>query len=686
MRPRRAAALASVPVLAAGALLGLLPGPAVADTPPVRVTVDVRAGLESMPDTGLGVNDAIWDSQLGATGTTDRLAAAGVKVLRYPGGSYGDIYHWETHTAPGGYVAPGTDFDTFMASARQVGAQPMLIANYGTGTPEEAAGWVRYANVTKGYGVRYWTVGNENYGNGLYGSAWEADDHADKSATAYANGVVAFSRARKAVDPTIEIGAVLTTPGSWPDGLVGSGDQGTWNKTVLSIAGPAVDFVDLHWYPGGSAAESLSRTAHVDDMIQLTREQITRYAGPGAGRIRISLTETNVDQGRTTQPGALFLADAYSDLLEDGVFTVNWWNVHNGIDRVSTVGGRTDYGDFGLLSSGNCTADGTVCEPALNTPFAPWFGLSMVDTFVRPGDQFVRAGTDQPLVTAHAARRPDGDLAVLLVNKDPDAARTVTLDYAGWTPAAGAPTVHTFGDGATAITTATAGSATSQTLPAYSLTTLVLHPADPTAGRPGAPGRPVAGAVTDRTATLSWSAAEPGARPVAKYEVYRHAGGVGEQLGETTGTSYTARNLVPGTRYTVTVVARDATGAASWSSPPVTFVTGTPAGSSCTVRFTDTSDWGNGFVGSIDIANTGTRPVDGWTLSFTWPRAWQQLNSGWNATWTQSGPTVRVVNGDGNRSLAPGASTTVGFVGGYSGPNVAPAVFTLNGTVCTTLP
>ena len=173
-----------------------------------------------MPGTALGVNDAVWDSQLGTDATSDLLKAAGVRMMRYPGGSYGDIYHWQDNTAPGGYVAPGTDFDTFMASVQRVGAQPMLIANYGTGTPEEAAGWVRYANVTKGYGAKYWEIGNENYGNGHYGADWEADNHADKSAVAYADGVVAYSDAMKAVDPTVKIGAVLTMPANWPDGLV----------------------------------------------------------------------------------------------------------------------------------------------------------------------------------------------------------------------------------------------------------------------------------------------------------------------------------------------------------------------------------------------------------------------------------------------------------------------------------
>src|SRR5262249_33149984 len=161
---------------------------------------------------------------------------------------------------PGGYVAPNTDFDTFMGSVQRVGAQPMIIANYGTGTPDEAADWVRYANVTKQYGVKYWTIGNELYGNGHYGANWEADNHADKSPAGYANGVVAFADAMKAVDPTVKIGAVLTMPANWPDAVVADGDGGNWNKTVLGIAGSKIDFVDLHWYPGGgSAAESLGK-------------------------------------------------------------------------------------------------------------------------------------------------------------------------------------------------------------------------------------------------------------------------------------------------------------------------------------------------------------------------------------------------------------------------------------------
>ncbi|MBB2940713.1 hypothetical protein FB565_000417 [Actinoplanes lutulentus] len=665
--------LASTVLLAATTLL--IPStasgaPAAAD---VRADVDIRAGLATVGDTAVGVNHAIWDSQLGTPAVSGLLKDAGVRMLRYPGGSYADIYHWKDHTAPGGYVAPDTDFDTFMAGARATGAEPMIIANYGTGTAQEAADWVRYANVTKDYDATYWTIGNENYGNGHYGSAWEADDHADKSPKEYASTVVAYANAMKAVDPTIKVGAVLTMPGNWPDGIVGAGDAGTWNQEVLTRAGSVIDFVDVHWYPGGgTAAETLTKPAQIQDAVHLLQQQIQRYAGR---EIAISMTETNVEVGRNTQPGALFLADVYSGLLAQGVFTVQWWNVHNGLGTVSEVAGQTDYGDYGLLSSGNCNADNTVCQPPLNTPFAPYHALSLIGDFARGGDQFIGAGTNNSLVSAHAVRRPNGDVAVLLINKDPDAAHTVALNYHGFTPSAATPAVATFANGAAGVTTAPAGTAGAQTLSPYSISLITLRPERTDGVAPKAPGQPAA-TVTDRTATISWPATAGG----GKYEVYQHNGGAAQLLGETTGTSLTVRNLEPGRRYTISAVARDGAGRLSPASPPLTFTTGTPANAACTVTFRDTNDWGNGYVGQIDITNNTPNAIGNWTLTFSWPTAWQSLNSGWNATWTQSDRTVRVT---GDSPLAAGASTSAGFVGSYSGPNVLPTVFTLNGTVCT---
>jgi hypothetical protein len=662
-----ALALAATPLMTPSA-------PALADAE-VGITVNVRAGLETVSDTAVGVNHAVWDTHLGSDAVADLMGGAGVRMMRYPGGSYGDIYHWRDNTAPGGFVAPNTDFDHFMSGVRRAGAGAIVIANYGTGTPQEAADWVRYANVEKGYGVKYWEIGNELYGNGHYGAQWEADNHADKSPAGYANNVVQYAQAMKAVDPTVKIGAVLTTPGNWPDGIVAGGDAGTWNQVVLSTAGAAIDFAILHWYPGGATGtEALAKTQHIPDAMRLVRQQIERYAHKDLG---IAVTEVNTGYGMNTQPGALFAADAYATLTAGGAFTVDWWNVHNGIGTVSAVAGQTDYGDFGLLSSANCLADGTTCQPALNTPFAPYHALAMVSAFARPGDQYVRAAAADPLVKVHAARRPNGDLAVLLINQDPDAAKQVRLQYAGYTPAASAQ-VLTFGNGDAAISTA-AGSATSLTIAPYSLTTLVLRPSAPSTA-PATPGRPTATAVTARDATLTWPAGGTG----VKYEIHRQNGTISEQWGETTGTSFTVHNLVPGTTYTANVIARDGAGRISWASPPVTFRTGTPATSSCAVTFTDTTNWGSGYVASVDIANTGTMTIDSWTLAFSWPTPWQRMDGGWNGTWTQTGATVRVANADFNRSLAPGATANIGFVAAYQGPNVTPDVFTLNGVLCTT--
>jgi cellulase/cellobiase CelA1 len=659
-----------------------LPAPpaAMAADTSTDVTVNARAGLGAVSDASIGVNHAVWDTALGTPEVADLLHGAGVQLMRYPGGSYGDIYHWRDNTAPGGYVAPNTDFDHFMAGVQRAGGQAMVIANYGTGSAQEAADWVSYANVQKHYGVKYWEIGNELYGNGHYGANWEADNHADKSPAAYAQGVVAYAQAMKAVDPTVKIGAVLTTAANWPDGLVGGGDAGTWNQVVLSIAGPSIDFAILHWYPGGSnGPDALSKTSQVADATWLVRQQIAKYAGPDASRIGLAVTEMNTGYGQNTQPGALFAADSYATLMENGVFNVDWWNVHNGIGTVSTVGSETDYNDFGLLSSANCNSDG-VCQPAFNTPFAPYYGIAMISKFARPGGQLVRATATDPLVKAHAARQPNGDLAVLLVNTDPDNGKSVTLHYAGYSPAAGVPQVSTFTTGASQITTAATGTATSQTLPPYSLTTVILHPAAQSIGGPGAAGQPVASAVTANDATLTWPAATGG----VKYEVHRQIGDHTEQWGETSSTSFTVHNLVPGTRYTANVVTRDASGKVSWASPPVTFLTGTPTASDCAVKFADVNDWGNGYVASVDITNTGNNPMASWTLAFTWPTGWQQMQGGWNGNWSTTGRDVKVTNVDWNATLAPGASWNIGFVAGYQGPNVLPPTFTLNGKLCTT--
>jgi hypothetical protein len=612
------------------------------------------------------------------------LQQAGVEMLRYPGGSYGDIYNWQNNTAPGGYVAPGTDFDSFMGTVTKIGAQPMLIANYGTGTPAEAAAWVRYANITKGYNAKYWEIGNEIYGNGYYGADWEADNHASKSPATYASNVLQYASAMKAVDPSIKIGAVVTLPGNWPDSVVGSGDNGDWNRIVLAAAGSAIDFVIVHWYPNGSgAAGMLNEPAQVAGELAQLRQEIDHYAGPNGPNIAIAMTETNGGVDEDTQPDALFAADTYMTALENGVFTVDWWDTHNGPSAISTApDGATDYGDGGVLSSGTCV--GTTCEPPLNTPFPAYYSLAMLSKLALPGDTMVRAGTDQQLIAAHAVRNANGDLSVMLVNKDPANSYQVSLHYAGFTPAAATPTVYTYGDEASSITSAAQGTASSQVLPPYSIETVVLQPQAGTRSALSAPGAPSASNVTGTQATISWPASTGG--QVSKYEVYRQFGTDSELLGTSTSGSFTVNNLVPGTAYTLNVLARDQQGYLSLPSAPVTFTTSTPSNSTCAVSYDVTQGWGSGYTANISVTDTGPSPIDGWTLAFTFPAASESFSSGWNGNWTANGQNVQVTNLSWNGTLAAngGNSADIGFVGSNSGAYPSPAAFTLNGTVCTT--
>jgi len=216
---------------------------------------------------------------------------------------------------------------------------------------------------------------------------------------------------------------------------------------------------------------------------------------------------------------------------------------------------------------------------------------------------------------------------------------------------------------------------------------LTTHPKSGTgssAATVGAPGTPQTTSVGASSVTLSWPAAD-GA--VDRYEVYEQLGTGIQLLGSATGTSATIRNLPAGSRHTVNVLARDKAGHLSRPSVPLTFTTGTPDDSTCTVSYQVTSGWGNGFVSDVVVSNVGPADIDGWTLTFDWPSAGQSVSSWWNADVTTDGQHVHVTSTANNARLAPngGNSAEFGFVGANDGANPAPTAFTLNGTVCRTI-
>jgi cellulose 1,4-beta-cellobiosidase len=107
------------------------------------------------------------------------------------------------------------------------------------------------------------------------------------------------------------------------------------------------------------------------------------------------------------------------------------------------------------------------------------------------------------------------------------------------------------------------------------------------------------------------------------------------------------------------------TSAAPSSSPP-------PPGGACSGSYSVVSSWPGGFQGQVVVTNTGSVTLNSWQLGWTFPGG-QAVTNLWNGSYTQSGGTVTVTNQSYNGTLAPGASTTIGFTGTYSGSNAAPS-------------
>ncbi len=191
----------------------------------------------------------------------EALKEMGVKYLRYPGGEKSDLYLFSLPpyensrpalartcnlddypgviSAKGGYTYDPLDFDEYMEVCRSVNAEPVVVvaADGYLIKPEggekissredlihHAAEWVRYANIKKKYGVRYWMIGNES---------WNTNNE-NSNADIYAQDVIDFSMAMKAVDPSILI--------------IPNGASEEFFKTVISKAGDYIDRVCVSNY------------------------------------------------------------------------------------------------------------------------------------------------------------------------------------------------------------------------------------------------------------------------------------------------------------------------------------------------------------------------------------------------------------------------------------------------------
>jgi alpha-L-arabinofuranosidase len=393
------------------ALASLLSAVPVSAQKTATVQVNLKTELAVVPAAGYGVHMSVYDNDFTPPDLPDKLKAAGVTALRYPGGSYADLFHWKATAGTAGakvYINPNDTFDHFMTQdVLPSGAQAIITVNYGSnaagtggGDPAEAADWVRYANLDKGWNIHYWEIGNEIGGNGYFGTEWEEDLHAPLggvrkgnpllSQAAYGRNTLDFIRAMKAVDPSIKIGVGVDMPDAHP---------GTGNEALFKEVKDKIDFVIVHWYPKTSSTD-LTVTEDIKPQAAALRDELARFAGPAQKNIPFAITETN--GGGSGAPRSLFATDMYLTWFEAGAFTVEWLEMH-----------------AGFLSE--------VKEVPLDTPAEAYYGLQMAGLAARPGDMLVEAQSTSPMLTVHAVKRKDGGVAIVLINKHPNQAFDVSL-------------------------------------------------------------------------------------------------------------------------------------------------------------------------------------------------------------------------------------------------------------------
>ncbi len=367
----------------------------------------------------------------------------GIKIFRYPGSS-SEGYHWKegrfdfnSRFNP----APMTRFDKVLKFCRIAGAGLVLQVNIESGTPEEAADWVRFMNRSgKGPRVVYWELGNEVYGD------W---DRNHMSGEAYAAVIRRFSAAMKAVDPGIEIGANLAGP-----------NDPFFDEAVLRGAAGDIDFVSYHWYPnhtnpehpsGGSKHPSpeavMGNAPAVEELVARVDRILSRVAPGRVGRIAVAFLEWDGSwdapasdpehRGRGVMwslADAIFYADALGRFARHGVILAAQYDFQEGM--------------FGLISGWDRQAgwggerwDGRTIRPkalALRL-FARHFGDRLVKTRLTGSPRYdhetidLRADAfrgEVPYVTAYGSwRTKDNTLAVAVVNKhaEQDFALRVTV-------------------------------------------------------------------------------------------------------------------------------------------------------------------------------------------------------------------------------------------------------------------
>jgi hypothetical protein len=381
-----------------------LPSPtAVPSAVPGGLYVDAAQTLGPVSPLIFGTNHGPWVAVPFAM--LDAAFNAGVTVIRFPGGAWGDRNK----------VTP-LQIDQFAAFLQQMGAVGTISVNLRDGTPEQAAEMVRYTNLERQYGVRYWSIGNEPT---LYEAELSITSGETYDTERYNQEWRAFAEAMRAVDPSILLlGPELHQYSADFDANPKDSSGRDWMTEFLRANGDLVDVVTIHRYPYGTEnatiADLRANSREWDDTIASLRALIHAETGRD---LPIAVTEINshwtkANGGEATPDShysALWLADVLGRMIRNDVFMMNQW-------MLSSQGGQ---GGWGLVGTSEM-------RPSYH----------VYQLYKQFGSERVYASSDQADVSIYAARRDDGALTLVVINLASAPVETVlrldNIEAAGW--------------------------------------------------------------------------------------------------------------------------------------------------------------------------------------------------------------------------------------------------------------
>jgi alpha-N-arabinofuranosidase len=222
-----------------------------------------------------------------------------VPIVRWPGGCFVSAYHWKDAVGPdrqsvwdkAWQVEDTNTFgtDEFVKWCRKVGCEPFICTNAGTGTMEEMSDWVEYCNQTVGkfarqraanghpepFNVKYWSIGNEN---------WGMHELGEKSSAEWGPLVTESAKLMLSADKNIKLFAAALP-------------SHDWTYPLLKKAGYLLDYVSIHGYwvwhdPSKTFLDCMMSTDDPEGSISTTID-ILKEAGFD-GKIKIAFDEWNL--------------------------------------------------------------------------------------------------------------------------------------------------------------------------------------------------------------------------------------------------------------------------------------------------------------------------------------------------------------------------------------------------------